>query len=87
MQSCWRSDKVEFCEINKRNAGMQRSTISMFAQLVQLMGGKIEFHQGLRMNVFVSVANASRAAVGDCSLAMIRFTLLASLPVSVSSSF
>ena len=23
---------------------MQRSTISMFAQLVQLMGGKIEFH-------------------------------------------
>lgn len=24
---------------------MQRSTISMFAQLVQLMGGKIEFHQ------------------------------------------
>nr|DAF53434.1 MAG TPA: hypothetical protein [Podoviridae sp. ctXBg1] len=33
------------------------------------------------------MANASRAAVGDCSLAMIRFTLLASLPVSVSSSF
>ncbi len=32
---------------------MQRSTISMFAQLVQLMGGKIEFHQGLRMNLFV----------------------------------
>ena len=25
---------------------MQRSTISMFAQLVQLMGGKIEFHPG-----------------------------------------
>ena len=44
MQTCWRSDKVDFCEINKRNAGMQRSTISMFAQLVQLMGGKIEFH-------------------------------------------
>ena len=33
---------------------MQRSTISMFAQLVQLMGGKIEFHQGLRMNLFVN---------------------------------
>ena len=43
MQTRWRSDKVDFCEINKRNAGMQRSTISMFAQLVQLMGGKIEF--------------------------------------------
>ena len=43
MQTCWRSDKVDFCEINKRNASMQRSTISMFAQLVQLMGGKIEF--------------------------------------------
>ena len=44
--------------------------------------------QGLRMNyLLISVANASRAAVGDCSLAMIRFTLLASLPVSVSSSF
>jgi len=29
---------------------MQRSTISMFAQLVQLMGGKIEFHHGERLN-------------------------------------
>ena len=43
MRTCWRSDKVDFCQINKRSTSMQRTTISMFAQLVQLMGGKIEF--------------------------------------------
>ena len=67
MQTCWRSDKVEFCEINKRNAGMQRSTISMFAQLVQLMGGKIEFHQGLRMNLCMIVHEELLLISFDCS--------------------
>lgn len=36
--------------------------------------------------LLISVVNASKAADGDCSLAMIRFMLLGALPVSVSSS-